>query len=404
MHVLRNGQWVETDDVFRYNLATKKWEEVLAVYVVKKVAGDPTSGFRLIFSKYQEPPTNLRPVPPPPGDPPNYSKVAITWDAPLYATHYQVTKETLGAKDIVTATETLPAGDVWTEATSLEVSALAPDGVYRFTVRARRMGIDNKPIDSRKSSNKLQLKMGRPPVPVKSPHYDAAPGTNGLGNTETLLLTASGSDTWTKDDNWTLVDGTVVQGYRSISGRNGYGCVAYTNAFNRLVPKVQAISPQAPGAETMGHLTIVKVVIDRVYRYEGGAGTPVVEAHAWKANWAANSGVPKQAAGTTYGVFNAPAELAYKDDFDITAFGNAAVSRLKEWATEWIKATPAYNGLVIYDTGRGGSATAGYNGFARFRKANTVASTGATPEWQLKLYVRWDYTVAAVPSTWSNPQ
>jgi hypothetical protein len=58
-----------------------------------------------------------------------------------------------------------------------------------------------------------------------------------------------------------------------------------------------------------------------------------------------------------------------------------------------------HNGICIYDTGRGGSAAAGYNGYCAFYKANyTVA------DWRLKLYVRWNYTVAAVDPVWTKPQ
>jgi hypothetical protein len=393
IRVLRGGQWVETDDVYVPNLVTKKPQEVLlAYYVDKAVPGtDPKSRFKVLFNKYQEPPTNLRNV----GDPVG-GKATITWNAPQYATHYQVTKQTLSTTGTVLATETLPAGDVWTQDLSLEVPALAADAVYRFTVKARRTAVDGTPITSAASSNKLQLSMGRPAVPVKNPHYDAAPGTNGLGNTELLLLSATRSDTWTADRIWAFSAGSVIQGYASQSTLNGWGCVSYEKAFTRLSPVVQAISPQAPGADTMRHLEVVKVVIDRVLRNTSGAGTPVVEAHAWKANWANSTKHP--IVSTAYGVFTAPAESKAKDDFDITVSGSAT-SRLAEWVREWIKEVPPHNAICIYDTGRGGSAAAGYNGFCAFYRANYTAA-----DWRLKIYVRWNWTVPAVPPTWSYPK
>jgi hypothetical protein len=308
-----------------------------------------------------------------------------------------VIKRTLSPTDAVLTTETLPAGDVWTQATSMEVPALAVGGSYLFTVKARRIGNDGKPIDSFKESSKLKLKMGRPAIPVKSPHYDNPPGTSKVDHAEMLLLPAMKSDTWTADRIWGFTAGAVVQGYASNSRLNGYGCVSYENAFTRLTPAVQAISPQAPGADTMRHLEVVKVVIDRVLRNTSGAGTPVVEVHPWLANWANRTTRPP-AVGTTVGVFTAPAESKAKDDFDITVSGSAT-SRLAEWTREWIKERPAHNGLMIYDTGRGGSAASGYNGLCVFYKANYTAA-----DWRLKLYVRWNWSVPEVPPTWSKPQ
>jgi hypothetical protein len=396
IRVLRGGQWVETDDVFVYDPKQPKKPKgvLLAYYVGKPVVGaDPKSRFKVLLNKYQEPPTNLTNLSGPVG-----GKVTIGWTAPpsaaQYTTYYQVTKQTLGAQDVVTTTETLPAGGVWTQATSMEVAALAADTTYLFTVKAQRTGNDGKPITSATSSNKLKLFMGRPAIPVKSPHYDNPPGTSKVDHTELLLLPATRSDTWTHDRIWAFSAGSVIQGYASNSGLNGWGCVSYEKAFTRLSPAVQAISPQAPGADTMRHLEVVKVVIDRVLRNTSGAGTPVVEAHAWKANWANSSSHP--VVSTAYGVFTAPAESKAKDDFDLTVPGSSA-SRLLEWGREWIKEAPAHNGICVYDTGRGGSAASGFNGFCAFYRANYTAA-----DWRLKLYVRWSWSVAAVDPVWTK--
>ncbi len=393
IRVLQGGEWVETDRVFWLEPLTKKWREVLAAYYIDKpVPGaSPQSRVKLIFNKYQEPPTNLTNV----GDPVG-GKATITWTAPQYATHYQVTKQTVSSTNAVLATETLPAGDVWTQATTMEVPALAADSYYIFTVKAQRTGTDGKPITSVNSSNKLRLFTGRPAITVKNPHYDNPPGTSKVDHTEMVLLPASRSDTWTHDRIWAFSAGSVIQGYASDSGLNGWGCVSYENAFTRLIPTVQAISPQAPGADTMRHLEVVKVVIDRVLRGSQGAGTPVVEAHAWKANWANRSTHPS--VSTAYGVFTAPGEGKAKDDFDLTVPGSST-SRLLEWGREWIKEAPVHNGICIYDTGRGGSAASGYNGFCAFYKANYTAA-----DWRLKLYVRWNWSVAEVRPEWTKPQ
>jgi hypothetical protein len=393
IRVLRGGQWVETDDVFVPNLATKKPQEVLiAYYVDKAVPGeDPRNRLKVLFNKYQEPPTNLHNVGNPVG-----GKATIAWTAAPSATHYQVTKQTLSPSGAVLGTETLPAADVWTTSLTLEVPALAADSIYLFTVKARRTSSDGTPLTSPQTSNKLQLNMGRPAVPVKSPHYDNPPGASKVDHTEMLLLPASKSDTWTVDRIWAYSAGSVIQGYASNYRLNGWGCVSYEKAFTRLSPAVQAISPQVPGADTMRHLEVVKVVIDRVYRGSQGAGAPVVEAHTWKANWANSSTHP--VVSTAYGVFTAPKELTQKDDFDITVPGSST-SRLAEWAREWIKEAPAHNGLCIYDTGRGGSAATGYNGYCAFYSANYTAA-----DWRLKLYVRWSWSVPEVPPVWSYPK
>jgi Fibronectin type III domain len=376
--VVRSGQIKPVTRI--YQRKGGAWKEVLLVELMQSVPGQTQPVPKIIHNTYQYPPRNLR------GVSATHTSAEIAWDAPLQVepgTEYQVTYKprTPGTTTWGTAVE-LP----WTLNLSQPITALLQSKEYQFTVKARRMGADGLWINSVGTSNAIILATNAAAITMTNP---------GGATANLVYIVASRGDTWTPDFYWGAKSGgpDVIQGYASSSSKNGYGVVAYANARTQLSTGVAALNPAGKPNVDLNQVTITDAKIDQIYRKSGGSGTPRIEVHPCKINFASNT--RPAAYGGIESTFTAPAEGAWKDEVQFAAISGGSADPLLDWAKQWTKATPPYNGLLIFRTGGDGNATAGYNGYAIFRAANTTAT-----EWRLKLWVKWSYTIPEVLPVW----
>jgi hypothetical protein len=374
LHVFHSGNWVQTDDLyFRQGTGiAATWREVVALYTYAQ--NPPDSGLFAwlpVFDNFQEPPRKVH------GTSPGHSSGRLVWEAPPRAVDYRVVMRAASTPTQPARTTYFPAdeNDPWLTATYWDLSGLEQDRSYDLTVIARRQSPSDGTYLKSSESAKATLSTGHQPTVVQNPEY---PGT------QIVYIAAAKSDTWSKDNSWGQTTGDVVQGYASTAARNGYGAVSYASTYSQLA--------KLPGGNpTADHIEVMDAWVDRIYRKSGGSGTPTVEAYAWRGPFSGNPGLTDIA--SSKGTFTAPAEGAYKDDFiivgpvpPVTVPATPRENKLLTWAKEWAKRAPAHIGMLIYRTGGSGNTTAGYNGYAVMRAANTTVR-----EWRLKLAVRWQY-------------
>jgi len=362
VYVRKSGQWKSTDVVFARQGGA--WREVKAAYVYTRNPATGTMMWLAAFNKYQEAPINVV------GTNPTASGGTLQWQAPPLATKYQVT--------VLNKTTNQPVqlvDDGWTTQLSYTLSSLLPDTNYVCSVKAAREVVGGADLTSGESP-KWTLSTGHPAVRREA-------------TGQTVLIKATRSDTWSNDRGWEQTGGDVIQGYSQYKSRNGNGSVAYANAYAQLATAINypttVIPAGAPNAAD--HVVVDDVEIERIYRKAGGPVEPTVEVRACFHDW---KGDPKDRdVPSTLTSFKAPEEQSSHYNYGFGALTN--------WVKEWVKKTPAHNGLLIYRTGDTGNNTVGFNGYCIFRAANNTPE-----EWRLKLTVSWafDYPALQAP-TWT---
>jgi hypothetical protein len=369
-----------------YTFKQGAWREVLLAQTWQKVPGQADMVLKVAHDRYQRPPTNLR------GVKQDHASCTIAWDPPAQATHYRVmVKPKKAGADAFGTTFYKPNENEWTAQNFWDVTGLDPGTEYTFTVQAKRTAVDNTEIISQTPSNAITLYTGHPPLPKKNPSY----GTT--GKSDLYLIDAAQTDTWTSSYHWGAKSHgpDVIQGYYRTSGLNGRGVVSYSTARRQLSDRLDALNPDLTPAELTTLLSKVVVTdakIDQIVRKGGGAATVTVHVYPCKINFSSTAGpgiVGGAAAGTT---FTAPAIGKAKDEVDI--------SKLETWATEWLKPAPAHTGMLIYNGTASGNNTTGHNGYCVLRSARASAGTSPDADWQLKLWVRWNYSFPETPAVW----
>jgi hypothetical protein len=405
IYMIRSGQPKLVNRIFRskYSGVSTIPPEVLMVLVAVKVPGQTNMELKVIHDRYQGPPLNFRVASA------THSSCTLAWDPPPQAApsiQYQISytsrKDTgFGAF----SSDVFPLGpNVWTPQNSWPLTGLQEDYEYRFLIRAKRIAANGEEIISSIAPSYPIVYTGHAASTKQNPSYATDPVGFPAGKPDLFTVNATATDTWTSSYFWGALSygPDVIQGYGATRARNGYGAVVYGSTRAQMSAKIQAQHPELSAAQLTSVLNTAVVTdsrIAQVVRKKGLTTNSAVTIKVYPSNLnLTNNAAPVAiAAGST--TFVAPAIVAPATTKVVT---DLVISTLTTLANEWLKVAPVHNGLLIVNTAaQTGAAATGYNGYAILRSSKASAPTTSVDEdWQLKLWVKWNYTIPDVPATW----